>query len=1067
MDWYTYLYGAGVAGGAAFGLYAARNSFSSLRETTRLFKAIKTPAVAGDGEWDETDNQKKAATYLKGVPRRTNCLAIVGDGAVRLKSGGFMRGFRVESKPTLYRDDAEVDRLYNDLAVMLTTNLPTGSALQWRLAVYNDLGELLEDQELRLIESEGIHSIAQTVKLQDIQYQKSFGRRGHFLKSVLTLWVYIPVKHEADNLNNPFTLFLRRTKSEGWSSLKNLSKDEQVVERLIKDEAEAFERAEKYYALIEAITPVRLTRFSHEETAQALYFSHNENAKTAPMIPRSPYTDLRAYLGGESIRQNNTWYVLHGNTPVCLITMFVPPESNSESEGCKAGMMRILSENPALSFRHTVVTEFIKLDKTKMEKELKNRLKRLKFTSTKPSGEVKFDEKKERIYHEIKSVQQQNTSSGKEVIQMRFYILCYGAPASTQSELAASVKELEKNCDELLSYIRRAMPGADASREEPAAIRALYERTLIGELETAPTEREIEEQADSLCAFIPAETTWTGMPQSPHSIFPTTTGKLLPLNLFRNHLSSAPIIPVFGEAGSGKSVLMQQIIADILGSIPYAKAKACDYGESMRPLVEMFGGRHLRFSIGEVRALNIWDYPGLEDGEKPDEIQSNFVVEDTLILLRINAETEKGKLQESVLRKCVKEVYDDEIPRNRKGVRRHEPTLSHLVNKLRYRHFENESSETIARELSELLEDYIKHPWLDAPTHESYRDESRFDVFELSSLAHFPKDIRRSMAYRVGARVNRSIGEKHGGISHPLVIVLDECHEYVKNPDFAVVLKAMEKAAEHGRKENVISLLGTHTFANIKHLPGIVSNFGGVIVGRQENFADLKENRNWNDQVEAAVRSIHNVKGSHSQFVVAFGTGKTQQVEKIQVSLSPLHLWAFSTDPVERNARARVQQLFPHWETAQVVSWLAERYPHGLALIGKNEIDEQYIRLEQMIEASNATFAPEHAVFTPEAEAPELRDNHKPLLLGASYSEREIEDYDAETGEGNVIEGELCDVLIEGMVGFFGEDIDEQAKLEKQKARAFELGIDIPGVIVVDAIEIEEEESEIYEVNQR
>jgi hypothetical protein len=59
-----------------------------------------------------------------------------------------------------------------------------------------------------------------------------------------------------------------------------------------------------------------------------------------------------------------------------------------------------------------------------------------------------------------------------------------------------------------------------------------------------------------------------------------------------------------------------------------------------------------------------------------------------------------------------------------------------------------------------------------------------------------------------------------------------------------------------------------------------------------------------------------------------------------QCDLSPTELWTFTTNPDERNARARVQSLRPAWSLAQVIAWLAENYPQGLTGAGLVSIDE-------------------------------------------------------------------------------------------------------------------------------
>jgi hypothetical protein len=58
------------------------------------------------------------------------------------------------------------------------------------------------------------------------------------------------------------------------------------------------------------------------------------------------------------------------------------------------------------------------------------------------------------------------------------------------------------------------------------------------------------------------------------------------------------------------------------------------------------------------------------------------------------------------------------------------------------------------------------------------------------------------------------------------------------------------------------------------------------------------------------------------------------------VDLSPAELWTFTTNPNERNARARVSALRPDWLLGDVIEWLAAVYPRGLAAAGLVEIHE-------------------------------------------------------------------------------------------------------------------------------
>ncbi|MGH9940132.1 MAG: hypothetical protein ACREAM_28155 [Blastocatellia bacterium] len=103
------------------------------------------------------------------------------------------------------------------------------------------------------------------------------------------------------------------------------------------------------------------------------------------------------------------------------------------------------------------------------------------------------------------------------IAQVRFYVVVYGAPARTRTELALSLKNLDRYCEQVIAEIRK-INGADADREEPAALNALYPKALVGEADGRPTSREITETASSLAPLIPTESEWGGAPR-PHTLF--------------------------------------------------------------------------------------------------------------------------------------------------------------------------------------------------------------------------------------------------------------------------------------------------------------------------------------------------------------------------------------------------------------------------------------------------------------------------------------------------------------------------------------------------------------------
>ncbi len=103
----------------------------------------------------------------------------------------------------------------------------------------------------------------------------------------------------------------------------------------------------------------------------------------------------------------------------------------------------------------------------------------------------------------------------------------------------------------------------------------------------------------------------------------------------------------------------------------------------------------------------------------------------------------------------VNEVYRNEVPRNRPGLSKHEPRLSHLVDVLATWPFKGAAAEH-AEALKLAFTQFCEHSFLDAPTHLDLTGDSPLDVYELDSLEQFPERVRESLAFRAAARVLRA-----------------------------------------------------------------------------------------------------------------------------------------------------------------------------------------------------------------------------------------------------------------------------------------------------------------------
>ena len=141
---------------------------------------------------------------------------------------------------------------------------------------------------------------------------------------------------------------------------------------------------------------------------------------------------------------------------------------------------------------------------------------------------------------QLSTVREEITGDTEALVKARFYAVIYSEAATNKEQLRASLRNLDRYCEQLVTAIRR-IPGAEANREEPAALRAVYHRSLVGELNNHATGREILETTDSLAPLTPTESAWPGSPH-PHTICSTPTGHLTGFNLYDRSLVTSPLV---------------------------------------------------------------------------------------------------------------------------------------------------------------------------------------------------------------------------------------------------------------------------------------------------------------------------------------------------------------------------------------------------------------------------------------------------------------------------------------------------------------------------------------------
>jgi hypothetical protein len=876
--------------------------------------------------------------------KRDSSIAGVCNGALRHTDGSYTCAWEAQPVSTMLAHEHVVESRCDELARMLAVDKPPGTLIQFRFSSGPDPGkaivahlEACGDPSLLHLEAARLHGM-------NIDFYATQADAHSYRRQALTIWVRVPVRQKGDGADSGLSAFIPAALYEmGKNDIAKLPQvvratweetaDDAVVRRLLSEERTAREKAEKVFRLVESECPLSLRRFSRQELWEAIYLGHRQNAQRVPILPDVPGLDIRDYLCGETIEGRDS-HVMHGAHPAAIVSMFTPPQP-----AITADALRALTLNPALNFRHTVIAEFVYLDQRKATKRLDRRIRQVRRSHIRADGRVKQSPEARAALMDLETVRDHVTGSREALIDMRFYAVVFAEPVRTRGELRQSLDNLDRYCERMVTAMQ-AIPGVEAAREEPDSLRALYHRSILGEADHRPMGREITEVAGSVAALAPVESAWGGA-QRPHTLCSTPTGRLIGLNFFDSARISSPLALVLGEPGSGKSTFMARVINDVLGTLPEARVRAVDFGESLGPHVDVTGGRHLRFNIEDRRTINIWDYPGLESGEMPDETQIALVVMDAMKLARVKPD---DNVAEDILTNVVTEVYKNEVPRNGPGKSKYEPTHSHLLALLESYPFQSAAVRERASTLALALEKYRGHPWLDAPTHPDFAADSPYDVYELDSLDAFPQDVRETLANRVAARVVRSIGRLNSdGTRTPALLVFDEVWKI--SAQYPEILRVIKKGARMGRKEAVVTMLATHAYEDFTGIHDVTKTAGIKVIGKQiGDCSKLVADAGLSENAAAAITAIRNIAGEYAQYILALGSGHDQVVEMIQLDLSPAELWTFTTNPYERNARARVSALRPDWPLADCIGWLSAVYPRGLAVQGLIGVDETLLQ---------------------------------------------------------------------------------------------------------------------------
>src|SRR5438067_742402 len=458
-----------------------------------------------------SDREERRRTNSMSRPaggRRDSSIVGIFNDALRHKDGALTVAYHVEMPSTMFADDSVVDAQYDDLARMLASDKPAGTLMQFRYATIPDPGFSIINV-ISARPEHGTHTLASLLQASSLEFLESSARSVPYRRSILTLWVRVPAKRRANSTMSAVTDFNSalsdEIKTNGFAqALRRLptiyarTSDDSVIRRTLEDEKRNYSYAQGVWRQIENSSPLRLRRLNRQEIWEAVFFGNCQNAGSPAQLPARVGRDLRDYLCSETI-EGELNYLMHGQYPVAMVSMFTPPNEFVTSDA-----LRGLIGRRDFNTRHTIITEYLFPEQIKETKRLDRRIKQVKRTFTRrdnPEGAAAL--------RSLRAVRDEVAGARESLLPTRFYALLYGERARNFAELKQSVDTLDEQCEKIVSAIRQ-IPGANAEREEPEALRALYPSAIAGELSAKLTGRELTEISNSVAALTPTEDAWPG-----------------------------------------------------------------------------------------------------------------------------------------------------------------------------------------------------------------------------------------------------------------------------------------------------------------------------------------------------------------------------------------------------------------------------------------------------------------------------------------------------------------------------------------------------------------------------
>ncbi len=349
---------------------------------------------------------------------------------------------------------------------------------------------------------------------------------------------------------------------------------------------------------------------------------------------------------------------------------------------------------------------------------------------------------------------------------------------------------------------------------------------------------------------------------------------------------------IAGNAGSGKSVAMQDLMLSVLGI--GGKAFVLDYGKSFERLCKIVGGNYIEFDVSRPISINPFSDVPMGNDQLSTEARADFLATFPTTLATMAApKLGTSDIQDKFLKRALDEVWKE-----KRSLAQIDDIASWLLRQ----------NESVATELGHMLYDYTASGAYGAffSGKANVSLNSNIVVIETDHLRNFP-DLMAVVIQIMITHINHTMAK--GSVSKPNLLLIDEMTKTLKNP---LALKFGEETVRIVRKYKASVVVGTQLVTDFhtlgKNAEAIFTGASHKLIFRQSadtlnlmRSTPMFEHYVKTDNRLRRMMSVESKKGRYSECSI-WGPDVNGIIARLY--MDPFSLLMMSTNPTDKTALA-------------------------------------------------------------------------------------------------------------------------------------------------------------------